>query len=120
MKFKVYFLFALVIGFSACNSSSKTPCDYNIIEVKAKIVDMAKAEDPKTGEMVYTIFMDFDESSLSGEIQNLNELMGYYINDDFFDRNNLKLGNIYKGIVSEKVSGSNCPELYVSFEAGFK
>jgi hypothetical protein len=118
-KIVISFVFTQTLLLFSCNMQN-TPCEYNIVPFHAKIVDMAKANDDGSGETLYTIYLEFDDSKLSKEKQTLNALTGHRINDAYFDRNKLQLGNIYRGVVSERISGNGCEERFVTFDVAFK
>ena len=78
----------------------------------AEIVEIRESEnEPDRIEVI----MDFKASKLAFEDQELGLLKDIKIDQDFVDRNRLKVGNQYSVIVSELTSG-NCVPRIVSFE----
>lgn len=78
----------------------------------AEIVEIRES-DSDAGRM--EVIMDFKASKLAFEDQELGELKDIRIDQDFVDRNRLKVGNQYSVIVSELTTG-NCVPRIVSFE----
>lgn len=102
----------------SCKNQNKNvgPCDYYYNDFKAQI----KGIEPfmENGKELFHVKMEFDNSILYKEIQLLEELKNIEIDSAFIKRNNLKVGNIYTGTVSEIKEG-DCQPLFVSFNHDF-
>ena len=104
---------ALIVS---CTQSSSDPCEYDILEFKAKVIGFENYVD---GDKEYIhVVMKFDRSSLSEKDQYFDELKSIKIDQNFIDRNKIKKGFVYKGTISEIMSG-DCQPIYITFNHKF-
>lgn len=99
---------------ASCASSE--PCDYDIVETRAKIVTI---ESDTQNPGIYKIGMQFYGSSLSDKIHYLDEFKENKMDSTFLAKNKIKKGYEYEVTVSDLLSGS-CDKLVVSFNHRFK
>ena len=101
----------------ACQSSSRLDCDYYPQEfVRMKIV---KIESVNTSPDEYDVWLEFDQSLLGKELQNLRTLREDKITQEYLKLNKLKEGAVISGYVSELKDG-NCEPYILSFNQQFK
>jgi hypothetical protein len=99
--------------FSYCTPKQEGPCDYYEYKFKAKVIDIVPYE--KNGKQLYDVQMQFDNSSLSKEIQSLQKLKDVEIDSTYIMNNKIIKGFYYRGIVSEIKEG-NCTPIFVTFK----
>jgi len=107
-----------MLGASTLFSCSESgPCQYKHSEfVKAEVVDIQPV---KGKDDAYHVYLEFDQSILGREQQELGALRNTTISGAFLDVNQIEVGNIYTATVSELQSG-NCEPYYIGWDAGFK
>lgn len=107
-----HFIFTtLILTALACTQKS-SPCAYDEIIFKAEVTEITSYQED--GQTLHHVKLDFNKSSLYGTDQYLEKIKEVKIDSAFLKRNNLKIGNIYSGTVSEILEG-NCQSLYISF-----
>ena len=112
-----YVLFICAILSIICIQGCKTDasscdCYYDKADTMAEVMDIRpKADDPTHLEVI----LDFKASKLAFEDQEMGQLKGIQIDQDFVDRNRIKVGNQYSVIVSEITKGDCIPRI-VSFQ----
>ena len=103
----------LSIVLSACNNSG--PCDYDIVETHAKVVNVIKSKDSN----LFLVELQFYGSSLADQNHFLHEFRKTPIDSGFIARNKIIKGKEYSVTVSDRLTGS-CLERMVSFNHRFK
>ena len=112
-----YVLFICAILSIICIQGCKTDASsgdryYDKADTMAEVMDIRpKADDATHLEVI----LDFKASKLAFEDQEMGQLKGIQIDQDFVDRNRIKVGNQYSVIVSEITKGDCIPRI-VSFQ----
>ncbi|NQV53611.1 MAG: hypothetical protein HQ500_10535 [Flavobacteriales bacterium] len=92
--------------------TSSGDCYYDKADTMAEVMDIRPNEDDPTH---LEVILDFKASKLAFEDQEMGQLKGVEIDQDFVDRNRIKVGNQYSVIVSEITKGDCIPRI-VSFQ----
>ena len=123
MKFlsnKPLLFIALSILFASCqNNSQSGPCDYSEEKFNMTVIDVLEDSEQ---ENHFIVLVDFDGNiRFSAETQNLEDIRDVKTNLDFIVKNNIKTGNIYRGVVHQKLEGSgDCEEEIIDWDHNFK
>lgn len=104
-------LLALLV--SSCSSSG--PCDYDIVQTHAKVMNVEKASDSN----LFLVELQFYGSSLADENHFLHEFRKTPIDSAFIAKNKITKGKEYSVTVSDRLNG-NCIEQIVSFNHKFR
>ena len=112
--------FILCIGllpllFSSCQEPSGA-CDYRYFDFEATVTNITPYKEG-TNNLLH-VEMSFNKSDLYNSPQYFEQLKNIKIDSSYIKRNNIHLGNIYSGTVSEITKG-NCTPLFVSFNQKF-
>lgn len=121
MKNPVPFIVFCSLVFAGC-VREKGPCEYTITEIEARVVSLEPFQVKDDTTLFYHIVLRFNESELAKKNQLLEDWVPKIkgkTNSYFLKNNNIKIGDIYPGTVSEILSG-NCQPVYVSFNNFFK
>lgn len=113
---------AIIAGlffFSACNSNSGGPCDWDILRVEAQVTDIFSYAVNENGDSLYHVALNFDGSSYSEKTQYMDELRNMEFTKDVVEKNRVRVGAIYKATVSEIKTG-DCKSPVLSFDAKIK
>jgi len=111
------FIFSLaILSIQAC-SFKKGPCNYEEVKFKAEITAINPYK--KENKELYEIVLEFNNSSLYGSKQTLNEIKNIEIDKAFVERNQLRLQKTYTGVVNE-TEDKHCTKRYVSFNQKLK
>ena len=116
-----FFLPLLSVLLSGCLPKNG-PCEYDITEIQAKIISIEPYKNKADSTQLYHIILRFNESNLAKQDQFLEDWVPRIkgkTGASFLENNNITVGDIYPGTVSEKKSG-NCQPVYVSFNNYFK
>lgn len=111
---KNFLSFSIVILLlAACTNN--TNCDYyEPVNVMMEVVEI----NPTSGDN-FEVLLRFNRSDLGSELQSLGEIRNTDIDRDYLENNNIVLGNVYMGTVTQLKSGS-CKPYYVSFNFKFQ
>lgn len=119
-RFKSLFLFLLLISLFSCESNTNTgPCEYTQEKFNMIIIDILADEENPSKQIV---LVDFDGNvHYADKTHSLEEIRNVKTTTAFVEKNNLKVGNIYKGVLHQKVENSgNCENEIVQWENSFK
>ena len=105
------------LGLSSCRNNNTEPCDYYEYQFKAKVIALQAYIE--NGDTLFHIITQFNNSSLSDELQYLEILRKVKPTAAFIRNNRIEIGTTYSGIVNELKSG-NCKGLYISFDQKLK
>ena len=107
-------LIATVGGFLAgCGNTNSGPCDYDIKKFKATITGIEGYVE--NGDSLFHIIVEFDVSTLAHAPQRMDELREIKVDRGMLSRNPFRIGTIYTGTVSEKLTGE-CVSPIISFD----
>ncbi|KAB1066015.1 hypothetical protein [Salibacter halophilus] len=99
----------------SCNSTSEGPCGYtDPMFVKMEITSI----EPSDEEGIYNVWLQFDQSILAQEKQELGDLRNVKITSDYLTKNHLQEGITLTGKVSELTEG-DCEPYVLSWNHGF-
>jgi hypothetical protein len=102
-------------AFFSCNSTSEGPCGYtDPMFVKMEITSI----EPSDEEGIYNVWLQFDQSILAQEKQELGDLRNVKITSDYLTKNHLQEGITLTGKVSELTEG-DCEPYVLSWNHGF-
>ena len=120
MKIKFTHCVVLIFLLFSCQQNNG-PCEYDIAEFEAKVVSLEPYQS-ETGKQLFHIVLKFNSNELSKQNQFLEDWLPRIkgkTDSTFIQRNQIKPGHVYSGMVSELKSG-NCEPVYVSFNHYFK
>ena len=106
------FLFSLLLLNGCKDKTASNDCYYERVDTMAEVIDIRKSQSEE-GRM--EVILDFKASQLAFEDQEMGALKDVQIDQDFIDRNQIRIGNQYSVVVSEITKG-NCVPRVVSFQ----
>jgi hypothetical protein len=120
IRFKSLIIIFLLSSLAGCQSNTSTgPCEYNEEKFNMKIIDILNKEgDPNT----FIVLVDFDGNvRFSDRTYSLEEIREVKTTATFVEKNNLRVGSIYKGVMHKKVEGTgNCDDEIIQWHNSFK
>ena len=106
------FLFSLLLLNGCKDETASNVCYYERVDTMAEVIDIRQSQSEE-GRM--EVILDFKASQLAFEDQEMGALKDVQIDQDFIDRNQIRIGNQYSVVVSEITKG-NCVPRVVSFQ----
>ena len=106
------FLFSVLLLKGCKDKTASNDCYYERVDTKAEVIDIRQSQ-CEEGRM--EVILDFKASQLAFEDQEMGALKDVQIDQDFIDRNQIRIGNQYSVVVSEITKG-NCVPRVVSFQ----
>ena len=106
------FLFSVLLLNGCKDKTASNDCYYERVDTKAEVIDIRQSQ-CEEGRM--EVILDFKASQLAFEDQEMGALKDVQIDQDFIDRNQIRIGNQYSVVVSEITKG-NCVPRVVSFQ----
>lgn len=103
------------MALAGCTQNAPEKCRYETVETQA----LVSAFEPN-GEGGVRVMLEFFDSELATEPQDLGELKGLKIDHDFLVRNNISIGNTYTATVSTLVKGNCDVKRTVAFHHAFE
>ena len=115
----IFGVVASAVLFASCQPKHSGPCEYfEFKAVKFRIADITPIEGEPDN---FDIWIQFEESSLAEEKQNLGKLKGMRTDAKFIDKNYIETGLIYNADVSELKPGTgNCEPLIIGWNNKFR
>ncbi len=111
-----YFLvLGLVFGLTMASCQDSGPCEWYTSRFHAGVSSVEFKEINAEGDSTYRVLLQFDQGTLSRELQDLGELRQVEITREDLVQNSIRPGNSYTGSISDVKSG-NCKSPIVAFD----